>query len=609
MKISIDQKNLIKKIAIGDSIILTGKAGTGKTFTGILCGIELLKKLKPWQKILYLTYSKLAKNQLNSTIKKIALELEPKHIFKNRMAVYNYHSLWWQLISNNTGFLDIKSSPIICTRNEINSMSDDMLNSLYEKKQIPAEYLRKSDRKIDQTKKNNLLKLLNGYGIVFNKWGLNEFGREGGKYKDNKDFFSVVKNEIVKRNRMGYFYYPELVWWAYYLLEKHPNIKNLFIEKYPILIIDEFQDTDISQWDVVKLISPKTVMVMADSAQTIHYWRGADPKRLEQFNEFRTNKMAASVYIQELTENHRAGKNMALETNINFVKINISEKTKENIPEIAYTKVLKKNTQYKIMGICKQSNKNGENVGILCLTNDLANDVFEFVRKQNMYIRRLGSDNSPYEAARELLLELLIRVSKSNEVHNYIANDVASQLIGIHDRCTAKSKKEEKKERWRHAEKMKGVFTKNFGQGIAEIGSFISNLENRHKIKGDRECLNCIKYVANKIIKGGNKNWENRNIEEKRTKIDNLILQYENATNINSGNSYRSIMTIHQVKGKEFDTVIIPWFTKIPWTSSNPLVWCDKDEEIKNLFHTACTRARRNVFVLYPEKNRAVIKI
>lgn len=83
-------------------------------------------------------------------------------------------------------------------------------------------------------------------------------------------------------------------------------------------------------------------------------------------------------------------------------------------------------------------------------------------------------------------------------------------------------------------------------------------------------------------------------------KIDSIVLQYENAT---ANFSERiSIMTAHQSKGREFDVVIIPWFSPLKWSEKNPVTWdTKKDNETVNLFHTACTRAKEKVLVICPE--------
>lgn len=105
MEISEDKKAILAELEPGKAVLIEGEAGTGKTLMGVLCGQKLLMYVSPWQKCLYLTFSKLAKRQIGDCIQE-AIEgkaLDPD--LASRMDVLNYHSLWWQLIAKQYSFL------------------------------------------------------------------------------------------------------------------------------------------------------------------------------------------------------------------------------------------------------------------------------------------------------------------------------------------------------------------------------------------------------------------------------------------------------------------------------------------------------------------------
>lgn len=67
------------------------------------------------------------------------------------------------------------------------------------------------------------------------------------------------------------------------LLESCKALRQLVAEKYPLIIVDEFQDTDDDQWRVVHaMASETTVFCLADPEQRIFEYRPTvDPKRLD----------------------------------------------------------------------------------------------------------------------------------------------------------------------------------------------------------------------------------------------------------------------------------------------------------------------------------------
>jgi len=70
-------------------------------------------------------------------------------------------------------------------------------------------------------------------------------------------------------------------------LLKNETIKSKIIQQYPIIIVDEFQDTGGKQWNIIKkLITSKSyLLVSGDDGQTIFTWTGASFKRFKHFQQ------------------------------------------------------------------------------------------------------------------------------------------------------------------------------------------------------------------------------------------------------------------------------------------------------------------------------------
>lgn len=94
---------------------------------------------------------------------------------------------------------------------------------------------------------------------------------------------------------------------AYKILKKYPTIANAVSERFPIIIIDEAQDTSIDQMAVFDLLSEAGInsfFLVGDPDQAIYEWRNANP---ECFLEKMNNQRWQNI---ELTGNFRSSQNI-----------------------------------------------------------------------------------------------------------------------------------------------------------------------------------------------------------------------------------------------------------------------------------------------------------
>jgi len=80
---------------------------------------------------------------------------------------------------------------------------------------------------------------------------------------------------------------------AVQLFEQHPEILELYQQRFRYLLVDEFQDTNFAQFRLLQLLAPPTanLTVVSDDDQSIYKWRGAAIsnvlKFLEHYHEVR----------------------------------------------------------------------------------------------------------------------------------------------------------------------------------------------------------------------------------------------------------------------------------------------------------------------------------
>lgn len=86
------------------------------------------------------------------------------------------------------------------------------------------------------------------------------------------------------------------------LLRNSPGIRKQIHRIYPYICVDEFQDTNLSQYRILRyLVNPttKNLFVVADDDQIIYQWNGASPERL------RTLRNDFQMELIQLPENYR----------------------------------------------------------------------------------------------------------------------------------------------------------------------------------------------------------------------------------------------------------------------------------------------------------------
>jgi DNA helicase II / ATP-dependent DNA helicase PcrA len=71
------------------------------------------------------------------------------------------------------------------------------------------------------------------------------------------------------------------------LFREHPAALERWRNRFHHLLVDEFQDTNLAQWELVRLLAEehRSVMAVGDSDQAIYKFRGADYRNLAKFEE------------------------------------------------------------------------------------------------------------------------------------------------------------------------------------------------------------------------------------------------------------------------------------------------------------------------------------
>ncbi len=97
--------------------------------------------------------------------------------------------------------------------------------------------------------------------------------------------------------------FDDLILMPVLLFQQHPEILEKWQNKIRYLLVDEYQDTNITQYELVRILAGNLgrFTVVGDDDQSIYAWRGAQPKNLEQLQ-----KDYPRLQVIKLEQNYRS---------------------------------------------------------------------------------------------------------------------------------------------------------------------------------------------------------------------------------------------------------------------------------------------------------------
>lgn len=254
----------LEVMAADGHLLVTGGPGSGKTTISILKATQIAEQqLRPGQKVLFLSF---ARASVSRVVEAIEYEQQIPRELKRRIDVETYHSFFWRVLRAH-GYL-------IGLPRRINILTP------------PAEAIALSG-------------IRSGYAAVSK---LSEAERAEKKVAEQTERLRLACED-------GCVCFDLFASYVGDTLHGSERIRKLLATMYPVIILDEFQDTNAEQWRVVQALGEfSTLIVLADPEQRIYDWIGADPERLNHFAEaFEPTELDLSA------DNHRsAGTDIAL---------------------------------------------------------------------------------------------------------------------------------------------------------------------------------------------------------------------------------------------------------------------------------------------------------
>ncbi len=133
--------------------------------------------------------------------------------------------------------------------------------------------------------------------------------------------YPAYQSELKKNNGVDF---DDLLMLAVRLLRENQNAADFYNRRYQYLMVDEFQDTNLAQYHLIRLLCQErsNVCAVGDDDQSIYRWRGANLDNILNFE-----KDFSGTRVVKLEENYRSTQNI-LKAAGAVVRENIDRKEK-----------------------------------------------------------------------------------------------------------------------------------------------------------------------------------------------------------------------------------------------------------------------------------------
>ena len=121
--------------------------------------------------------------------------------------------------------------------------------------------------------------------------------------KDDEVYVAIFKEyENILKQTMSVDF-ADLILKTYELFRSHTQILNYYTKRFKHIMVDEFQDTNLLQFKLLKLLNNDagSLYAVGDDDQSIYGWRGALSKNIKSFTDQFTD-----VEIFKLEQNYRS---------------------------------------------------------------------------------------------------------------------------------------------------------------------------------------------------------------------------------------------------------------------------------------------------------------
>lgn len=593
----------------GPLLILAG-AGSGKTRVLTYKIAYLLEKeiVKPWQ-ILAITFTNKAAKEMKERVEALVGQVS------NDMWLGTFHSVCVRILKREIELLGYTRDFNIFDEIDKEKVIKEVMKKLnIDEKVYPVGLIKSEISKAKEAMKDE---------ISYQKDAMGDFRKE-----EIAKVYNMYQETLKKNNSIDF---DDIIMLTVRLFLENPDRLLYYQNKFKYILVDEYQDTNRSQFLLISMLSSATgnICVVGDESQSIYGFRGADISNILNFEQEFPN-----AKIVKLEENYRSTQNILNAAN-EVIKNNKSKIDKqlwtenEEGDKIEYKTL---NNEYEeveyvvdeIDDICRKEHENYSNFAVLFRTNAQARVLEEVFMKAGTPYKLIGGIK--FYARKEIkdIISYLKLIQNTNDnialkrIINEPKRGIGNTALDKLDALSSQS----------------GMSIFEFIQdsnnlvGFRSAGNIMSFRDMINELIKKKDKIKVSELIKETLKDSGYEDMLNsEGTKETEIRFDNLMefigvaIEFENENaenslgdfldsialvsdvdNLDESTDAVTLMTMHSAKGLEFDNVFLVGMEEGLFPSKRSIEEDAQTEEERRLCYVAITRAKKHLFITNTKK-------
>lgn len=453
--------------------------------------------------------------------------------------------------------------------------------------------------------------------------------------KTASGYFELVVSDVYKEfqkrlQKNQALDFDDLIMQTINLFMRVPEVLEYYQRKFQYIHVDEYQDTNKSQYTLVKLLASRfqNLCVVGDSDQSIYRWRGADITNMLSFEKdyprtetilleqnYRSTKRILQAANEVIANNHnRKEKNLWTENpegnKIQYYRADseqgeaqfvvgkmkeLVQKEQRKYSEIAILyrtnaqsrvmeeALLKSNIEYSIVGGTKFYDRK-EIKDILAYLRLIANpnDDISLTRVINVPKRGIGSSS----------VDKIANFATRHDMSMYDALE-SVELIGLSPKIT-KAAREFRVLIGGYEQMQEYLSVTELVEEVLEKTGYRDMLKAEKSIEAESRLENLDEFLS--VTKNFEENSEDKSLIGFLTDLA-LVADIDKLDDDGGKTDAVVLMTLHSAKGLEFPVVFLIGLEEGVFPHSRSLAEPEEMEEERRLMYVGVTRAEEQLFI------------